>query len=368
MQWQNNNSIQQQIANNAAPTRPTTQQADQRSQAKQAPSANQAVTVEAGNETQVVETQTTTQEAPLRDQSADSYASSPGVAKAKLPVPLAAPGQISGYVVDPTGAVVSNARVTITPPNGGTATAVTDSQGTWLIAGLPTGNYKARAEAPGFNTAILDLNYDAKRPSTYRFTLSPGSVSETVEVTSAQSQLQTDVTSVGGPITNRESLQAPVNGRNFTQLASTSTGPLPRWTISAAGTLQRSFDQGNTWQNVDVNATGGAATTLEVVAKASRAKEKDADKKALNRQIATPTFRAVAAAGSEVWAGGSGGALYHSLDSGGHWTRVAPSSAGSVLTGDVLTLEFPDPQHGKVTTSTPEVWTTTDAGQTWQKQ
>jgi photosystem II stability/assembly factor-like uncharacterized protein len=72
--------------------------------------------------------------------------------------------------------------------------------------------------------------------------------------------------------------------------------------------------------------------------------------------------------GTEVWAGGSTGALFHSSDGGNHWTRVVPLFAGSTLTGDVVTVEFSDPQHGKITTSTPEVWTTTDAGQTWQKQ
>jgi photosystem II stability/assembly factor-like uncharacterized protein len=39
-----------------------------------------------------------------------------------------------------------------------------------------------------------------------------------------------------------------------------------------------------------------------------------------------------------------------------------------VLTGDVVRIEFPDPQHGTVTTSTPEIWITTDDGQSWQKQ
>ena len=111
-----------------------------------------------------------------------------------------APGQIGGYVVDPSGAVVANARVTITPTpsKGETATAVTNSQGAWLIAGLPTGNYKAEAEAPGFNTTVLDLNYDANRPSLYSLTLSPGTVSETVEVSAQAAQVQATTSSATG--------------------------------------------------------------------------------------------------------------------------------------------------------------------------
>ena len=74
------------------------------------------------------------------------------------------------------------------------------------------------------------------------------------------------------------------------------------------------------------------------------------------------TFRAVATNGTDVWAGGSGGALYHSRDAGNHWTFVVPESGGAMLTGDIVRLEFSDTQHGRVTTSVPEVWTTSDGG------
>jgi hypothetical protein len=289
------------------------------------------------------------------------------VGKAKPPVPLASPGQIGGYVVDPTGAVVSNARITITPSNlGGSATAVTNSQGAWLIAGLPTGSYKAQAEAPGFKTTVLDLAYDSTQPSTYSFMLSPGSVSETVEVSSGQSvQLQTETATAGSVDVS----QAPVNGRQVGQMAALSPALLPRWAINAAGALERSFDQGNTWQPVDVNAnlaSAPASTSLEVISRTSRAK-KDTGK-TLKRDASTPAFRAVAAVGSDVWAGGSAGALYHSLNAGNQWIRVFPASPGATLTGDIIRLEFPDSQHGKISTSTLEVWITSDDGQTWQKQ
>ncbi len=280
-----------------------------------------------------------------------------------------APGQIAGYVVDPTGAVVSDARITITAANArATATAVTNSQGAWLVAGLPSGSYKAQAEAPGFRTTVLDLNYDAKQPSMYSFTLSPGSVSETVEVASAATQVQTD-TSIGSAIADREASQPPMNGRDLKQMDALSPRGLPRWAISATGALQRSFDQGQTWQTVDVNANplGANAASLQISAKASRVKAKDADK-ALKQSAAPLIFRALATNGADVWAGGSAGALYHSQDAGNHWIRVVPASAGTALSGDIVSLEFPDPQHGELSTSTPEVWTTTDAGQTWQKQ
>jgi Carboxypeptidase regulatory-like domain/Putative zinc-finger len=278
-----------------------------------------------------------------------------------------APGQIAGYVVDPSGAVVSDARITIKAANAQvTATAMTNSQGAWLIAGLPSGNYKAQAEATGFRTTVLDLNYDANQPSMYSFTLSPGSVSETVEVAAQEAQAETSSAST---IANRENSQPSVNGRDLKQMDTLSRRGLPRWAINAAGALQRSFDQGQTWQTVDVNANllSANAASLLISANAPQAKSKDSDK-ALKQKVAPLTFRALAAVGADVWAGGSAGSLYHSQDAGNHWIRVVPASASVALTGDILTLEFADPQHGKISTSTSELWTTADAGQTWQKQ
>jgi hypothetical protein len=294
------------------------------------------------------------------------------MSRAKLPVP---PGQIGGYVVDPSGAVVANARITLIPSTAGQmATAVTDSQGLWLIAGVPTGSYKAQAEAPGFKPTVLALNYDANQPSMYSFTLNVGSISETVEVASQGGQIQNVKaeneqvqTETAAVVTNGGVSQIPINGRSFSKLVSLSPGPL--WTISSTGALRRSVDQGKTWQDVTVNANAISVTSasVAVAAQASGAKAKRTEKD-LKQQPATPTFRTVAAAGAEVWVGGSSGALYHSADAGNHWTRVVPAVAGTTLTGDITSVEFPDPQHGKISTSAPEVWATGDGGQTWSIQ
>ena len=162
---------------------------------------------------------------------------------------------------------------------------------------------------------------------------------------------------------------AGLTARNLAQLSIPALPRLPRWTITSAGGLACSFDQGKTWQDVDVNAAPAAGFASGAMAtKAAPAKEDYADKKVLKAAAAPVIFRAVAALGPEVWAGGSNGALYHSTDAGGHWTQVVPSSDGTMISGDILVLDFPDAQHGKVTTSTSEVWITSDGGQTWQKQ
>jgi photosystem II stability/assembly factor-like uncharacterized protein len=148
-----------------------------------------------------------------------------------------------------------------------------------------------------------------------------------------------------------------------------------RWTISSAGGLQRSLDGGNTWQDVAVVTmpeVGASSMTVESAAmtqagKSDKARSRE-DKKSQTKTVSSPVFRAVAADGLEVWAGGSSSMLYHSRDGGEHWTSELPSADGVALRGDVNSIQFSDPQHGKVSTSSAEVWTTSDGGQSWQKQ
>jgi hypothetical protein len=103
------------------------------------------------------------------------------------------PGQMGGYVTDATGAVIPNVRITVTSKEtGASQTAVTDSQGRWVVAGLPSGNYKAQAEVSGFNTTVLNMNYDANQPSMYNVRLNVGGMYETVEVTAEAPQLNTN--------------------------------------------------------------------------------------------------------------------------------------------------------------------------------
>jgi hypothetical protein len=216
---------------------------------------------------------------------------------------------IAGSVKDASGAVVADASVTLT--NLDTAEKRIQSSGSdglFTFANLSPGHYRIDVEKPGFNQLVQGpIALDAQQNARLDAALQVGQVSETVEVTSA-TPLQVE----------------------------TSSGS------SAENAKKNRLKQEKPMQTRE-NQKAWLSTP-------------------------NPVFRALAATGPEVWAGGSNSVLYHSLDAGAHWTRVLPSSAGTPLTGDITAVDFSDLQHGRVTTSAAEVWTTADDGQTWQKQ
>jgi len=101
-------------------------------------------------------------------------------------LPSLAPGQIGGIIVDPAGATVAGARVTVVHTDTGTTlSATTDANGHWLVSNVPSGRLRITANLTGFKDRRQDANYDASRPLPLSFSLSLGSVTESVEVTAA---------------------------------------------------------------------------------------------------------------------------------------------------------------------------------------
>jgi hypothetical protein len=94
-------------------------------------------------------------------------------------------GTVHGSVVDPSGAVVAGAAVTIeNPVSHYTRSAVTDSQGKFEFDNLPYNNYHltAAAMATGFQVAAQDINVRSAVPMELKIGLALGKETQTVTV------------------------------------------------------------------------------------------------------------------------------------------------------------------------------------------
>src|SRR6059058_1657014 len=128
--------------------------------------------------------------------------------------------QIRGTVTDQSGAVVQNAKVTITNIGTNISTvAKTDSKGLYLLAGLRPDRYVIKAEAPGFRgQEQKDIVLQVDQQTTINFALSPASVVTTIEVTQAAPLLDTESAALGTDVTNEYVRDIPLYGRNMFNL------------------------------------------------------------------------------------------------------------------------------------------------------
>src|SRR5579875_3451234 len=98
-------------------------------------------------------------------------------------------GGISGNVTDTSGAVVPNARITIT--NMGT-------NGAYIQENLEPAEYKVEVTAPGFKKAeVLHVKVDTGTVATANVMLEPGNVSTQVTVSASTSMVNTESATVG---------------------------------------------------------------------------------------------------------------------------------------------------------------------------
>ena len=135
-------------------------------------------------------------------------------------------GAISGTIQDTTGAIITNAKVTLLNTDQGlTLETTTTSGGTYSFSPVRIGNYSISVTAPGFQKTTQEhLVVAVSQTLQVNVQLRPGAATETVEVTSAPPQLQTDDSSVGQVVTEQSVNNLPLNGRNFTFLAQLSAG------------------------------------------------------------------------------------------------------------------------------------------------
>ena len=135
-------------------------------------------------------------------------------------------GAISGLITDPTGAVVSNAQVTLTNLDNGLVLQTTSSSsGEFTFSPVRIGNYSISATSQGFATTTQkDLKLSVQQRLSVNLQLKPGSTSERIEVSAVAPLMQTEDASVGQVVDGHTINNMALNGRNFTFLAQLAAG------------------------------------------------------------------------------------------------------------------------------------------------
>ncbi len=138
-------------------------------------------------------------------------------------------GSIRGTVVDPSGAIVQAATVTAKQIETGlTRVAVTDHQGEYVLVELPIGHYQLETQAKGFQTYLQQgISLDVNETATVGIRLKVGSETQQVEVSANAALVQSTVSSLGEAVMEREILDLPLDGRNFSQLGLLQPGVVP---------------------------------------------------------------------------------------------------------------------------------------------
>lgn len=135
-------------------------------------------------------------------------------------------GDVLGTVRDASGAVVPNAKVTLTlTDREEVRTTSTDKSGDFTFTLLQSGNYSLTVEASGYalyKQQAFTLNAGGRQR--IDAALAIAGTTQSIEVNGAPPALDTDTTALSTVVNQRQVEDLPLNGRNFVQLAQLAAG------------------------------------------------------------------------------------------------------------------------------------------------
>jgi len=139
-------------------------------------------------------------------------------------------GDLVVNVVDPSGAVVSGAKLILTQIGTNVKQeSVTDHLGNALLAQLKPGEYKLDISAPGFQSQTVGgIRIQVGQRARVDVKLNVGQITESVTVSAGGvTLLNSESAALGQVIEQRQLVELPLSGRNFLQLAYISAGAVP---------------------------------------------------------------------------------------------------------------------------------------------
>jgi hypothetical protein len=137
-------------------------------------------------------------------------------------------GSVSGRVIDPSGAVVAGAIVTVRHVETNvTSSAVTDREGRFRFPYLKVGSYDVTVRQAGFKDAARTLTLAAGSAFELPIALAVEGIDTSVTVLAEAAVLEGARSQIVGTISESEIRYLPLNGRNFLDLALLVPGVSP---------------------------------------------------------------------------------------------------------------------------------------------
>src|SRR3954466_3391767 len=146
---------------------------------------------------------------------------------------------LTGFVNDPSGAVVPNASITLTnTATGQSRETVSNASGSYRFANVGIGNYNLNITAQGFQKysktgIVINVAQSVEQDAV----LAVGSQAQTVTVNADALQVQTESSDVSTLISGAQVEQLATNGRNITSLAALGLGVSNNSTLFGGATL-----------------------------------------------------------------------------------------------------------------------------------
>jgi len=148
-----------------------------------------------------------------------------GLAGAQAGFGQADTARLQGTVTDPQGAAVNGASVSVTNTGTGFNQTVDSNElGYYTVSALPPGHYRIEVTQKAFKKTVRELDLQVAQVAVADFSLEIGDVTQSVTVEAGQPIIDAADSALGEVVEGRQVTELPINGRNFTQLATLVPG------------------------------------------------------------------------------------------------------------------------------------------------
>jgi len=176
---------------------------------------------------------------------------------------------ILGHIRDASGGVIANATITVTNADTGLKRTVQSSgEGAFAVINLPPGNYHIEATYAGFANLQQDFGLLVSQSQDLNLELRPAGQAVKVDVEASVPLVETNTATLHKNITPQQVTELPIDGRNFTTLATLVPG-----VTSANTAVNQNYDpvkrnvpaisiNGQSGRNLYMTIDGGDNTDL----------------------------------------------------------------------------------------------------------